>query len=136
MKGEALLWARTIGDPRVPDVLLSALDRHMETGESLDQILGLHGAQGVHSPRRTLLRKRRDDVLMDLVNDLGDTGMTPWQASGLIAEAIEHKHYSTDELREIAALLGENLITPKAIYKHLLALVTNTPDIPGHNPFM
>ena len=50
MKGEALLWASITDQPGVAEVLQAALDQHLATGASMDEILGLRGAQGQHSP--------------------------------------------------------------------------------------
>lgn len=123
MTGEDLLFfARFGADELVAPVLIDALKRHMETGASMDTLLGLTAARGGEKTarRNEVLTQRGIHLLCSLekIRD-ADPEISLWEVAGIIHDGLRTGHPDFADILELGEQLGLTLSNRESVYRAL-----------------
>lgn len=122
MGEELLFFARVGDDERVSQTLLKALRQHMNSGESMDAILGLSPARGgVKTARRNEILTLRGIQLLCALEKIRDVDpdMSLWDVAGIIHDGLRAGHPDLAPIRELGEQVGLTLSTRESVYRAL-----------------
>lgn len=119
---DLLLFVRAGADELVAETVINALRVHMETGQSLDAILGLTATRsGEKTARRNEILHQRGVNLLRAYESIltADPETSQWDAAGIILDGMSSGHPDFVDIRELGDQVGLTWTTQQSVYHAL-----------------